>query len=106
MYGHVFTGKYTEDGFQMDWVLDVSVAIGKTWQGVMAAEKLTGTINKDAHFLASRIQMVRLRARLDGAVCGPYLIRTQEPMLPDDLETYLNALTPEDRKALLKRAKI
>ena len=105
-YGWLFTVKFTEDGLQHDWVCDVSPALGATWQGILTAEKLTGVINDEARQIAHFFKMVDLRTRLDGAVCGPYLIKTQEPMLPGDLETYLNALSPEDRKATLKRAKI
>lgn len=105
-YGWLFTVKYTADGLQHDWVCDVSPALGNTWQGAMAAEKLTGIVNKESHEFARFLWLAKLRTRFDGALCGPYLIKTQEPMLPGDLEKFLNTLAPEDCKALLERAKI
>lgn len=106
-YGLCFLLKYTEDGPQLDVVIDVSTVLGLEWMGMLAAEKLTGKKNATARGIASSFQMMMMmRARMDGAVYGPYLIKFQEETAPETLEKYLRALDPETRKAFLNRSKI
>ena len=105
-HGVVFLLKYNEDGPFIDSALDVSPILGLGWQAMLAAEKLTGQVNKQARELASHLSMLRLRSRLDGGIYGPYLIKFPEPMDIVALETFLQNLPVPYRKKLLKGAQV
>ena len=106
-YGLCFLVNYNEDGVYLDSCLDVSSAIGKTWVGVLAAEKLTGVQNKEARALAAAMTTLSLRARfVSTGSSGPYLVKTSFPLSRDDLEKYLRALDKPDLKSFLQRSMI
>jgi hypothetical protein len=104
--GLVFLLKYTEDGPTIDSSIDVASCLGSTWQGVLAAEKLTGVENRMVHQVASAVQMMRLRTKFDGAVYGPYLFKFTEFVEPKELQEFLRNIDPDHRKKLLKGAEI
>lgn len=106
-YGLCFLVSYDEDGVYLDSCLDVSYALGKTWVGVLAAEKLTGVQNQEAHSLAAAMASLTLRARFVNTVSpGPYLVKTSSPLSRDDLEKYLRSLDKAALKSFLQKAKI
>lgn len=106
-YGLCFLVNYNEDGIYLDSCLDVSSAIGKTWVGVLAAEKLTGVQNQEARSLAAAMTTLSLRARfVSTGSPGPYLVKTSFPLSRDDLENYLRALDKPALKSFLQRSKI
>ena len=106
-YGLCFLVNYNEDGIYLDSCLDVSSAIGKTWVGVLAAEKLTGVQNQEARSLAAAMTTMSLRARfVSTGSPGPYLVKTSSPLSRDDLENYLRALDKPALKSFLQRSKI
>lgn len=106
-YGLCFLVNYNEDGIYLDSCLDVSSAIGKTWVGVLAAEKLTGVQNQEARSLAAAMTTLTLRARfVSTGSPGPYLVKTSFPLSRDDLENYLRALDKPALKSFLQRSKI
>lgn len=102
----MFLLKYTEDGPTIDSSIDVASCLGKTWQGVLAAEKLTGVENRMVRQVASAVQMMRLRTRFDGAVYGPYLFKFTDFVEPEELQEFLRNIDPNHRKKLLKGAEI
>ena len=106
-YGLCFLVNYNEDGIYLDSCLDVSSAIGKTWVGVLAAEKLTGVQNQEARSLAAAMSTLSLRARFASTgSSGPHLVKTSFPLSRDDLESYLRALDKPALKSFLQRSKI
>ena len=106
-YGLCFLVNYNEDGIFLDSCLDVSYAIGKTWAGVLAAEKLTGIQNQEALSLAAAMTAMSLRARfVSTGSPGPYLVKTSSPLSRDDLENYLRALDRPALESFLQRSKI
>ena len=106
-YGLYFLVNYNEDGIFLDSCLDVSSAIGKTWAGILAAEKLTGIRNREARSLAVAITTIGMRARfVRTGSPGPYLVKTSFPLSRDDLEKYLRALDKPALKSFLQRSKI
>ena len=106
-YGLCFLVNYNEDGIYLDSCLDVSSAIGKTWVGVLAAEKLTGIQNQEARSLAAAMTTMSLRARfVNTGSPGPYLVKTSFPLSRDDLENYLRALDKPALKSFLQRSNI
>ena len=106
-YGLCFLVNYNEDGIFLDSSLDVSSVLGKTWVGVLAAEKLTGVQNQEARSLAAAMTTLSLRARfVSTGSPGPYLVKTSFPLSRDDLENYLRALDKPALKSFLQRSKI
>lgn len=106
-YGLCFLVGYDEDGIYLDSCLDVSYALGKTWEGVLAAEKLTGIKNQEAHTLAVSMSGLFLRARFASTGSpGPYLVKTSLPLSRDGLEKYLRSLDKAALKSFLQKAKI
>ena len=106
-FGLCFLVNYNEDGVYLDSCLDVSSAIGKTWAGVLAAEKLTGIRDREARLLPAAITTLSLRARFAGTGSpGPYLVKTSFPLSRDDLENYLRALDKPALKTFLQRSKV
>ncbi len=106
-YGLCFLVNYNEDSVYLDSCLDVSSAIGKTWVGVLAAEKLTGVQNQEARSLAAAMTTLSLRARfVSTGSPGPYLVKTSFPLSRDDLEKYLRSLDNTALKSFLQRSKI
>lgn len=106
-YGLCFLVNYNEDGIYLDSCLDVSYALNKTWEGVLAAEKLTGIKNQEAHTLVAGMSGMFLRARfVSTGSPGPYLVKTSSPLSRDDLENYLRALDKTALKSFLQKAKI
>lgn len=106
-YGLCFLVGYDEDGIYLDSCLDVSPVVGKTWVGVLAAEKLTGVQNREARLLAVGLASLNLRARFVATGSpGPYLVKTSSPLSRDDLENYLRALDKPALKSFLQRSKI
>ena len=106
-HGLAFLVNYGEEGIFVDSALDVSYALNKTWEGVLAAEKLTGIENQEAHALAADMSGLSLRARfVNTGSPGPYLVKTSFPLSRDDLEKYLQALDKPDLKSFLQRSKI
>lgn len=106
-YGLCFLVNYNEDGIYLDSCLDVSSVIGKTWVGVLAAEKLTGVQNQEARSLAAAMATLSLRARfVSTGSPGPYLVKTSFPLSRDDLENYLRSLDKAALKSFLQRSKI
>lgn len=106
-YGLCFLVNYGEEGIFVDSALDVSYALNKTWEGVLAAEKLTGIENQEAHTLAAGMAGLSLRARfVNTGSPGPYLVKTSFPLSRDDLEQYLRSLDKPALKSFLQRSKI
>ena len=106
-HGLAFLVNYGEEGIFVDSALDVSYALGKTWEGVLAAEKLTGIKNQEARSLAMAITTIGLRARfVNTGSPGPYLVKTSSPLSRDDLEKYLRSLDKTALKSFLQRVKI
>ncbi len=106
-YGLCFLVNYNKDGIYLDSCIDVSSAIGKTWVGVLAAEKLTGIQNQEARSLAAAMTTMSLRARFVNTESpGPYLVKTLFPLSRDDLEKYLRSLDNTALKSFLHRSKI
>ena len=106
-YGLCFLVNYNEDGIFLDSSLDVSSVLGKTWVGVLAAEKLTGVQNQEARSLAAAMTTLSLRARfVSTGSPGPYLVKTSFPLSRDDLENYLRALDKPALKSFLQRSMI
>ena len=106
-FGLCFLVNYNEDGVYLDSCLDVSSAIGKTWAGVLTAEKLTGIKNQEARSLAAAMTTMSLRARfVSTGSQGPYLVKTSSPLSRDDLEKYLRSLDNTALKSFLQRSKI
>ena len=106
-YGLCFLVNYNEDGIHLDSCLDVSYALNNTWEGVLAAEKLTGIKNQEAHTLVVGMSGMFLRARfVNTEAPGPYLVKTSFPLSRDDLEKYLRALDKPALKSFLQRSKI
>lgn len=106
-FGLCFLVNYNEDGIYLDSCLDVSAAIGKTWQGTMAAEKLTGIKNEAMHSLAAAMHTLQLRSRfVNTGSSGPYLVKTSFLLSRDDLEKYLRSLDKAALKSFLQRSKI
>ena len=106
-YGLCFLVNYNEDGIYLDSCLDVSYAIGKTWEGVLAAEKLTGIKNQEAHTLVVGMSGMFLRARfVSTGSPGPYLVRSSFPLSRDGLENYLRSLDKAALKTFLQKAKV
>ena len=106
-HGLAFLVNYGEEGIFVDSALDVSYALNKTWEGVLAAEKLTGIENQEAHTLAAGMSGMSLRARfVNTGSPGPYLVKTSFPLSRDDLEKYLRSLDKTALKSFLQRSKI
>lgn len=106
-YGLCFLVNYNEDGIYLDACLDVSYALGKTWVGVLAAEKLTGVRNWKARSLAAAMAALTIRARfVSTGSPGPYLVKTSSPLSRDDLEKYLRSLDKAALESFLQKAKI
>ena len=106
-YGLCFLVNYNEDGIYLDSCLDVSYAIGKTWEGVLAAEKLTGIKNQEAHTLVAGMSGMFLRARfVSTGSPGPYLVKSSSPLSRDGLENYLRSLDKTALKTFLQKAKV
>lgn len=106
-FGLCFLVNYNEDGIYLDSCLDVRSAIGKTWVGVLAAEKLTGIQNQEARSLAAAMTTMSLRARfVNTGSPGPYLVKTSFPLSRNDLEKYLRSLDNTALKSFLQRSKI
>ena len=105
-FGYAFTVKYTDEGLIIERWCDVSTLIGASWVGILAAEKLTGVQNLDDRVLIRQVSMLDLRMRFDGAVRGPYCIKTQEPFTQIQMENLLRTMSQSRRKAFLERAKI
>ena len=106
-HGLAFLVNYGEEGIFVDSALDVSYAINKTWEGVLAAEKLTGIENAEAHTIAAGMSGLSLRARfVNTGSPGPYLVKTSFPLSRDDLEKYLRSLDKTALKSFLQRSKI
>ena len=106
-HGLAFLVNYGEEGIFVDSALDVSYAINKTWEGVLAAEKLTGIENAEAHTIAAGISGLSLRARfVNTGSPGPYLVKTSSPLSRDDLEKYLRSLDNAALKSFLQRSNI
>ena len=106
-YGLCFLVNYNEDGIYLDSFLDVSSAIGKTWIGVLAAEKLTGIRDREARSLTAAMATLSLRARFASTgSSGPHLVKTSFPLSRSDLEQYLRALDKPALKTFLQRSKV
>ena len=106
-YALYFLVNYNEDGIFLYSCLDVSSALGKTWVGILAAEKLTGIRNRKARSLAVAITTMGMRARfVSTGSPGPYLVKTSFPLSRDDLEKYLRSLDNTALKSFLQRSKI
>ena len=106
-HGLAFLVNYGEEGIFVDSALDVSYALNKTREGVLAAEKLTGVKDQKAHSLAAAMTTLSLRARfVNTGSPGPYLVKTSFPLSRDDLEKYLRALDKPALTNFLKRSKI
>ena len=106
-HGLAFLVNYGEEGIFVDSALDVSYAINKTWEGVLAAEKLTGIENAEAHTIAAGMSGLSLRARfVNTGSPGPYLVKTSFPLSRDDLEKYLRSLDKTALESFLQRSKI
>ena len=106
-HGLAFLVNYGEEGIFVDSALDVSYAINKTWEGVLAAEKLTGIENAEAHTLAAGMSGLSLRARfVNTGAPGPYLVKTSFPLSRDDVEKYLRSLDKTALESFLQRSKI
>lgn len=106
-HGLAFLVNYGEEGIFVDSALDVSYALNKTWEGVLAAEKLTGVKNQEAHTLAAGMSGLSLRARfVNTGSPGPYLVKTSFPLSRDDLEKYLRSLDNAALKSFLQRSNI
>ena len=106
-YGLCFLVNYGEDGIYLYACLDVSSALGKTWVGILAAEKLTGVQNQEARSLATAMAALGYRARfVSTGSPGPYLVKTSFPLSRDDLEEYLRSLDKAALKSFLQKAKI
>ena len=107
-HGLAFLLGYDEDGPYLDMCIDVSAVIGQTYVGMLAAEKLTGIKNQDAHGIAAALKVMGLRSRFmhGSADPGPYLIRTESPLTRAEMENFLRTCEPSRRKALLKQARL
>lgn len=106
-YGLLFLVGYDENGIYIDSCADVRAVLGKTWEGLLAAEKLTGVKNLDVHNVAAAVQYMVLRSRfVSTGSPGPYLVKTSFPLSRDDLEKYLRSLDNTALKSFLQRSKI
>lgn len=106
-YGLCFLVGYNEYGVYLDSCFDVTAMLGKTWEGVLAAEKLTGIKNEELHMLSLAITHMELRARfIHTGLPGPYLVKTSSPLSRDELETYLRSLDKRSLKLFLEKAKV
>ena len=106
-YVLVFLVGYDENVIYIDSCADVRAVLGKTWEGLLAAEKLTGVKNLDVHNVAAAVQYMVLRSRfVSTGSPGPYLVKTSFPLSRDDLEKYLRSLDNTALKSFLQRSKI
>ena len=90
----------------IDTYMDVSELLGMTALSLKTAEKLTGMRNGKVRAMLRAISLINLRVRLDAAVNGPYLVKTETPLARDALELYLRALSRAELISLLNKAKV
>lgn len=106
-YGLLFLVGYDGDGVYIDSCADVRAVLGKTWEGLLAAEKLTGVKDLAVHNVATAVQYIVLRSRfVSTGSPGPYLVKTSSPLSRDDLEKYLRSLDKAALKSFLQKAEI
>ena len=105
-YGCIFTLLYGPEGPMIDTYMDVSELLGMTALSLKTAEKLTGMRNGKVRAMLRAISLINLRVRLDAAVNGPYLVKTETPLARDALELYLRALSRAELISLLNKAKV
>ena len=107
LHGFYFFVNYGEEGIYIDCGIDVTELIGKTHEGVMAAEKLTGVANHEANRVLQAISTMHLRSRfINTGSPGPYLVKTSSPLSLDELETYLRHLDRAALKTFLASARV
>jgi hypothetical protein len=99
----LFLLKYGPDGPELDDCLDVTVADGFTFSDLLKAEQVAVRMGQpldvSAQQLARAAKMIGLRARLDGACDGPFVLRHDGDLSRDQLLKLLRD------KALLKRVR-
>jgi hypothetical protein len=105
-HAYVFTIKHEEDGPAVDVFFDATPLANMTPAAVHAAAKLTGMM--DEKYAKAREAMVYLdfRVRMDGAVCGPYLVKSYVDITRDVMEKVLRAKSREELKTFLEGAKL
>lgn len=106
-HGVFFLVSYNEDGLYLDCCLDISLLLGKTWEGVRATELMLDTRNEEVRALALAVTHMELRARfIHTGLPGPYLVKTSSPLSRDELEIYLRSLDKRSLKLFLEKAKV
>lgn len=107
-HAYIFLVGYDEDGVYLDCFADMTHVLGKSVDGVRAAEKLTGVFDREAARLSHVYAAIGLRARfVQGGHCpGPYCVKTEDPLTREELTTILQHMTTERRKEFLQAAKI
>lgn len=102
-YGYMFIVRWCDGGMYLDSWYDVSRFMDIGWEGMLAAEKLTGQVNVETRNFPDRIKNMQLRARFNASEVS--FIRTQSPMTDIELELFLRAMSKEQRISFLKGAR-
>jgi hypothetical protein len=96
-----------------DSLIDVSEFMGYDLQEWVAKHRVTARLLgaestpalTEAEYKLRCIPQLALRARYNMAD-GPLLIKTEEPMVWNDMDTYIGSLTNEDYAELVRSARI
>lgn len=105
-HGYMFLVRYNENGVMLDAMLDISETMLIDWIGRLATQKLTGETDLELNKLYHSVSVLGIRVRMDGAIRGPYIIRSPIPISSEELQTLLSTKSREDLKEFLKTAKV
>jgi hypothetical protein len=105
-HGYIFLIKYNENDVLLDAILDISEIMLIDWIGRITVQKLTGEIDLELNALYHAISMMGIRAKMDGSIKGPYLIRSPAPIPSKILQTLLSAKPREELNEFLKTIKV
>lgn len=106
VFAYVFTAKYGPEGVQIDRFVDATLLVGQSSIGMRAAEKLLGVKDSPRHQILTAIHMMMLRSRMDGAACGPYLVRSPLELGPVSLELVIRKMTYERQREFFDEARL
>lgn len=105
-HGYIFLVRYDADGASLDAMLDISETMHVNWVGRLATQKLTGETDIELSKLYHAVSVMGIRVKMDGAVKGPYIIRSPIPISSKMLQTIIADKSREELKEFLKAAKV
>lgn len=99
MNAYLFAVRYVKTEIHIDSWIDVS-----DWEVMLIKDKIVGRADT-AQRIGQEVLALTLRLRFNTDMSGPYVLRTDEPTTPGEIELFMRSLAPKNRESFLDEAK-